>query len=126
MKLGRLIESKGLKMRCRYGAKESAEFPNTDPWTCTLRYGRRQMTVPFYMGYGHHGAEPDAEGVMDCLLSDASAYDQARHFEDFALDFGYNPDSRRAERIFKQCGRISKNLRRLLGDDFEAFTYAER
>jgi hypothetical protein len=58
------------------------------------------------------------------LLSDASAGEQS--FEEFCLEFGYDPDSRKAERIHKACEKTARELRRLLGDDFETFLYSDR
>jgi len=96
-----------------------------DHWKVTLRrkFPRRQMTVYFSMGYGHNGAEPTAEDVIDCLASDASGYDNARGFEDWAGDYGYDADSRKAERIYRVVGRDAARLRRFLGDDYSAILY---
>jgi hypothetical protein len=58
---------------------------------------------------------PDVASVLDSLRSDAECYENARSFEDFANDFGYDPDSRKAEAIFNACAKISKDLRNLLG-----------
>lgn len=58
---------------------------------------------------------PDVADVLDSLASDASCYDNARTFEEFANDLGYDPDSRKAESIYNKCGQISKALRDLLG-----------
>jgi hypothetical protein len=57
-------------------------------------------------------------------LSDAQAGEQA--FEDFCGEFGYDPDSRKAERIWRASRLVTKNMKRLLGKDYEAFLYADR
>ncbi len=82
------------------------------------------MQTPFYTGRGWT-REPDSYDVLEALLSDASVegYDQ---FEQWALDLGYDPDSRRAEKIYHACIEQTTQLRQLLGDDFEAFAEAER
>jgi hypothetical protein len=46
---------------------------------------------------------------------DADAIDHAT-FADWASDFGYETDSRQAERIYKQCLEIGLKLRAMLGD----------
>lgn len=94
-------------------------------WRVTLRYSKRRMSVDFWQGQRCQG-EPTAENVLECLLSDANGYESARDFEDFAAEYGYDTDSRKAERIYQQCGNIAKRLRKLLGDDFQAFIDAER
>jgi hypothetical protein len=124
--LKELINEKGLKMTCTYGAKENADFKNSDGWTVTIYNDKKRYTFAFYMGYGHNGKEPDIENVMDCILSDASSYENARDFEDFANEFGYDTDSRKAEKIYKACGKEAERLKKLLGEDYETFIYAER
>lgn len=91
-------------------------------FSVTLRYQRRQMTLDFWQGVGIE-REPDALGVLSCLLSDAYAADQL--FEEFCAEFGYDDDSRRAERTWRQCVAQTKKLRRLLGDNFDRFLGAE-
>ena len=41
--------------------------------------------------------------------------ENARDFTDWAQEYGYDPDSRRAERTFNTVKRQSKGLRRLVG-----------
>ena len=43
-----------------------------------------------------------------------------------AYEFGYDEDSRKAEKTHKACLKIAANMRRLLGEDFESFLNAER
>ena len=80
------------------------------------QYATRKMTVPFSMGYGHNGKEPKAEMVLDAIASDSASVDNSRGFEDWCSDFGYETDSRKAERIFKACEHQAKRLRSFLGD----------
>lgn len=58
-----------------------------------------------------------AEDVLDCLIIDASGTDQ--RFEDWAVDLGYDPDSRSAERIFHACRDVAVKLRIFLGSAAE-------
>lgn len=99
-----------------------------DHWRVTLRrpIPQRQMTLTFSKGYGHRGAEPTAAEVLECLASDASGADQS--FKDWAGDYGYDIDSRKAERIYKAVAAQTRKLGRFLGasaltellDDVEA------
>lgn len=114
-----------------YGkARKANDWDSLDDWQkrahnyrVTLKYKGRQMSLDFFMGELNTD-EPDAEGVLDCLLSDASGIDQ--DFESWASDLGYDTDSRKAEAIYKECQKQTEKLKRLLGDDFETFLYAER
>ena len=109
---------------------ESTETENTNQdwrgataYVVTLRYKGRRMTTMFCHGPAicH---EPTAEGVLDCLLSDAMSGEET--FEGFCSDLGYDPDSRKAEATWKACARIGRKLHKLLGNDFDAFSSAER
>ena len=86
-------------------------------WKCRLRCGRNSMTVYFSKGYGHHGAEPTVREVLDCLASDAGTYDNAKDFEDWCAEFGFDSDSRKAERTWKVIGKQRQSLERLLGPE---------
>lgn len=96
-----------------------------DHWRVVLRRGRHQLTVYFSKGYGHNGAEPTVEEVLDCLASDAASVDNARSFEEWAGDFGFDIDSRKAERIYRACGRQATRLRNFLGEqeEYETLLY---
>lgn len=82
----------------------------------SVRYTRQNyMTTYFSMGYGHTGAEPTAEQVIDCLASDASSVDQST-FVQWARDLGYDEDSRKAEATYKACEHGTFKLKAFLGD----------
>ena len=95
-----------------------------DHWRVTLRYGKSRMSLNFSMGFGLNGREPDVAGVLECLLSDSTACDQ--DFHEFCREFGYEEDSRTAERIYKACVRSGERLRAFLGQKYEEALYAER
>lgn len=114
-------------VRCivRDGTHDIPEWvqAGSNSYDVTMIYQGRRMTVPFFMGPGCDEG-PDAEGVMYCLMSDASSADQ--NFEGWRADLGLDSDSRNDERIYKACQKIQAKLKRLLGGDFETFLYAER
>jgi hypothetical protein len=90
--------------------------PGSTHWTVTLRNGRRTLTTPFHMGSAHKGA-PEVADVLACLISDESS--GAMSFEEFCGEFGYDTDSREAERTWKSCARMSPKVRTFLGDLLE-------
>lgn len=125
------MESKTLKALCQRVKCEAVMTGEPMPegwghggnaWKVQLRYKGRRLTVPFYTG--SLAGEPDAEGVIDCLLSDSQDGEQS--FEDFCSELGYDPDSRKAEGVWKACQAMTPKVRQLLGDDFETFLYSER
>ena len=91
-----------------------------EPYTVQLRYKRRRFTFPFWAGRSCDLQTVDAAGA---ILSEAAGYESATCFEDWAADFGYDTDSREAERIYRAIGRTHANVKRLLGGDFEALIY---
>ncbi len=58
---------------------------------------------------------PALRDVFHCILSDASAIDEGG-FENWAASLGYDVDSRRAEKIYRQCVEIGLRLRAMLGE----------
>lgn len=90
----------------------------------TLIYKDRSMVlVPFFCGPGIE-RDPTAADVLSCLISDSSALD-AGSFEEWAREYGYSEDSRKAERTYRACLKIGADVRTLLGADFDLFARAE-
>lgn len=67
---------------------------------------------------GHIGKpiKPGDVDVMWSLCQDASVLD-AGGFEEWASDYGYDTDSRKAEAIYRACLEIALKLRTAIGDD---------
>lgn len=58
----------------------------------------RAITVPFHQGSAHT-KPPTARDVLQCLLSDTSGLDGS--FEEWAANYGYDTDSRKAYATFQ-------------------------
>lgn len=82
----------------------------------TLRAGRFSMRVPFSQGSAHT-TPPTAADVLDCLASDAAGFENARSFEEWASEYGYDTDSRKAEKTYKIVAKQAAKLRAMLGQD---------
>lgn len=85
-------------------------------WLVTIRAGRFSMRVPFSQGSAHTVA-PTTADVLDCLASDASGFENARSFDDWCAEYGYDTDSRTAERTYKIVARQAAKLKAMLGAD---------
>lgn len=59
---------------------------------------------------------PDLIDVLYCLVLDSDVLEQGG-FEAWAGDYGYDPDSRKAEQTYRLCVEQSLRLRALLGQD---------
>ncbi len=96
-----------------------------DNWKVTLKrkIGKpapgsgRAMTLYFSMGIGHNGAAPEAKEVLSCLASDAAGVANAQSFEDWCSEYGYDTDSRTAEKTYKTVEHQAARLKTFLGDD---------
>jgi hypothetical protein len=93
-------------------------------WRVQIRRGRTRIVVPFSQGSAHVDP-PTAADVLNCLISDATGYENAQSFEDWCGEYGYDTDSRKAERTYKAVERATAKLRRLLGDDFDRIWQVE-
>lgn len=94
------------------------QLPRNFECTITMvgRGYHEPMTVYFSQGSAHKKSPTLAE-VLDCLASDASGVDNARSFEDWASEYGYDTDSRKAERTYHICEKQAQDLKALLGQD---------
>lgn len=97
-------------------------FKDSTAWNVTLTYKNRKLTVPFYTGAAIK--EPTAANVLYCLISDTQSVENSNGFEDWAVYSCYDPDSRKAEKIYNDCVAYASQVRKLLGKDFDAFAKA--
>jgi hypothetical protein len=131
-----LIQEHNVRMSATYRGEHKETMPKDgyrsgyeyyqDDWACELRCGKRQMTIDYHMGKGHEGKEPTVEDVLSSLCLDASSLENAGDFEDWARDYGYDPDSRKAESIYRAVQMEVRKLKKLLGSAYQDFIYAEQ
>ena len=124
--LNQFIAANGISMSADW-ADTNPNFTDPHPdmshYKCVLSKDkpRRSMTTYFSMGSALT-REPSAADVLDCLASDSAGIGE--QFEDWAREYGYDPDSRKAERSYKTCQRQAKILLQFLGrEQFEALLY---
>ncbi|NCP98208.1 hypothetical protein GW796_00715 [archaeon] len=58
--------------------------------------------------------DPTLKDILESLSLDANVKDYLR-FESWASDFGYNVDSREAEKTYKSCQKAAEGLSKVLG-----------
>lgn len=63
---------------------------------------------------GGHPILPDVVDVIACVMSEVSAID-CKDFEDWASNYGYDTDSRKAEGIYRMCVGNGLVMRASLG-----------
>lgn len=97
--------------RCGVNDKQAAIA-----WEC--ENGFRARFVPWGISKGGESATPilpDSCDVLYALVIDSEVLDFG-DFESWAADFGYDPDSRAAEKIYRACLDIALKLRNGIGD----------
>lgn len=96
-------------------------WPGASHYRVTLKHDGRQITVPFSVGSAH--GHPTVYDVLESLAMECSSYDQARDLHDFMQELGYTSRAQ-AEPIYMACGKLSKQLRTLLGEEnYETLLY---
>lgn len=90
---------------------------NSNQYTATLKYQGRQLTVDFFTGLAWK-RDPNALDVLSNLALTASHVEYCSSHEDFCEEIGYSP-SFQTQKMFKDCLRINRRLKKLLGDDYE-------
>lgn len=88
-------------------------------YTVRLTRGAVSIEVPWKQGVAITD-DPTAARVLECLILDASGYENAADFEDWATGYGMDTDSRSAEATYRAVEEQTAKLRELLGDDFDA------
>jgi|HubBroStandDraft_1064217.scaffolds.fasta_scaffold708938_1 hypothetical protein len=60
---------------------------------------------------------PDIRDVVDAVAAEAAVVDEARRYELWADQMGFDRDSRQGERAYRAARRQARLLRGLLGDE---------
>ena len=94
----------GVKLTAEYADSNpamSSDWPGATHWKVRLTRTnpRRTMTLVYTLGPAFVG-EPKASDVIGCLVSTVGII--ADTFEDFCSELGYDPDSRKAEDLYKR------------------------
>lgn len=112
------VERHNIKIACEWvdHNPHMPDWNDANHYKCKLTMGRKQMTVYFSQGYGITH-EPEAADVLNCLADDSAGVSNARSFEEWAEDYGYDTDSRKAEKTYKVCVKQAARLLSFLGEN---------
>jgi len=137
-KIYRLSDAQQKWRYCHYCKNPLLYSSNICPNCGKDNFGKGQPTISFslYFSQGSgHTADPTLADVLNSLASDASGYKNARdlkttqgtghdkrtadylQFDNWAAEFGYDTDSRKAEKIFRSVKRQSEQLKRTIGTE---------
>jgi len=87
-------------------------------WRITITRDGRQMRLHYSQGSAIKD-DPTLEDVLDCVAMDAAGINNAQGFEDWCSEYGYDTDSRKAERVYLECVEQAEKLAALIGDPDE-------
>ena len=104
----------GVKMQTKY-VDHAPYFDDDkqarDIWKITLTRNKKSYTFRYGQSIANSGQEPTAYDVLTCLTK----YDPDT-FEMFCSEYGYNVDSRNAEKLYKATVMEWKAVDRLFRD----------
>jgi hypothetical protein len=81
---------------------------NTGKWNPNIKYETQHFTKDI--------PKPELIDVLYSLVLDSDVINHPS-FEDWANEFGYDVDSRKAEKTYRECMQIALKLRAMLGND---------
>lgn len=83
----------------------------------TVTHNKRKLSFDFWVSIMNPEIQNDKENIsaFQCFVSDALSAKES--FEYFCSEFGYDTDSRNAERIYKACEKALRKLERIFTGD---------
>ena len=121
MNMNEFVKRNNIKINVEWAERN----PNmiNDAWSktanhykTTLKKDKKQLTVYFSMGSALTN-EPTAEEVIDSLAMDGSVYLNNDSFENFCGEFGYDEDSRKAEKLYNTILKQAEKTEKFLGNE---------
>jgi len=118
--LEEFLAGSDLGMRCREVDPDGGQpLLITAPWAphqyrCELHGSNGDRPVTTIVG--SDDGPPEMSDVLDEVAAEAAVVETARCFEEWAVNMGFDPDSRHAERVYRAWRHRTNNLRKLLGD----------
>ena len=93
--------------------------PGSQHYKCTLELDGERMELRFSKGPAcEYGVT--VEEVVACLCMDALGYFNVDSFEEWAEEYGYDTDSRQAEKTYKAVANYAHEFKALCGEHFDA------
>lgn len=119
MTLEEFITQHGIELKKIGRLVENPYMDSDQPmyhYLMSISMGDREFCAYLSTGTGWT-SEPSVSDLLECLILDASVVDRSQSFEDWADEYGYDPDSRKAERLYKTVEVESLRLKEFFGDD---------
>ena len=93
--------------------------PYHTKFNCAIKYGTHCTPFEFPYQCNTDHVMPNIKDIMECLMLDASTYDECACAKDMADELGYNyyEDTERVEYIWDECEKTSKALHAMFTDE---------
>lgn len=88
-----------------------SEMCSGNKYRITLSNDNGTIWFVFHDNFHNNSSERE---IIECLISDAEAYENCYNLADFQNEFGYEND-KEAERVYYACKKQSERLHKLLG-----------
>ena len=112
-----ILKAMGVRLEWKQYANRTDNIGDWQPEARHFKFsiirGSGAVISGWYSQGSAHKAPPTLQDVISCLLMDTSDIEQ--DFEDWASDLGFDPDSRKAEKMFKACQKTGEDLERMFG-----------
>jgi len=99
-------------------ARRLTPYPKGVQNACMVNIHNPRTQYEFELVKFTKPTQPETESVIECLLLDSNVINFS--FEDWAKTVGFDPDSRKAERVYFACRENSDKFRGLLGSSYDA------
>ena len=95
----------------------SANEQNWNNHKITILHNGKKTSFDFWGSIQNPEITTDEENIfaLYCFISDSEA--ASKSFSDFCSEFGYDEDSRRAEKIYKSCEKSLEKFNRVFSCD---------
>lgn len=110
--LEKFLRGNDVAMRCRpVTINGESTGLIAEPWApqqYSCRLYRLNGHHPFTAIVGSDDGAPELRDVLDAIAAQAAVVDQAHGYEQWALDMGFDSDSREGERVYRAARRQAK------------------
>jgi hypothetical protein len=100
------------------------DFPHKHFTITVSRPGASSFTNQFNQGLKLTD-EPAALDVLACLVLSAQGIEDCSNFEEWKDAYGYNPDSRADEKLYKEVRKNTAKLKKFLNDKYKDYMNCE-
>lgn len=102
----RIIDKVNVK-RARLG---KSKMTSGDAYRITLSYNGKKVWFVFNDNYLNNSSKKD---LLECLMLDASAYENCKNLDDFIREFGYSQQRANGLKAYNGCKKQSDRLQKL-------------